>query len=746
MTFRPSRKFSVVIPNFDGMRHGVLEPCLKSLFKAIGDDAGGVEIIVADDSSGDESVPFVQENFSRVTVIESRERGGFVKNSNRGLRAARGELVFLANSDIEFSPGFLSALARHFEDENVFAVSPRLDGLDGSFQSGVNLGAFKDGHIFIWNESQTDLPERAGRPLPTLFAVGAAMLVRASIARSLGYFDEVYSPSNWEDIDISYRAWKRGHRVIYDPTVVLRHHHHRTIGAEYPPSRVERIAGRNEHIFVWRNTDDPAMLASHALRLPRRIIGKIRRGAGAYAMGTLRAAACLPRIVTERLSRPLAPACTDARIFAAIGDAFLTEIASHLKRRLRVLFVTQEPPWPADTGGKYRNAEILKRLAVAMELHVLAHGVGKPANAGTPVNAGTSAPDPRAVEVCASFQIVPREPRGIPWSARAKPATIIENSSPRMSEAIRTAVRDFAPDVICIDSFLMTAYVLEMDRATPVVYVEHDVGMIDYRGSYLWRKRSGGAARWAIEHAQLRRFRRRICDTVDEIVTLTDRDAEVLRSEGARAPISVSPTAVDSRTFRPRGRREYREAPPLLYLGHFPHHPNTDGVRWFHESIWPRFRVAAAGAKLTILGSSPGPDVLRLRVEDPAIDVPGFVEDLPGFMDADFIFIAPLRLGGGIRGKILQAMSMALPVVASRVAVSGLCPAAVEAIRVADSPDEWHAHLLELFERPDRRRSEGDRLREIAEQWYNWEKSTAEFGLALKRAVVRRMNFPVRSL
>ena len=157
---------------------------------------------------------------------------------------------------------------------------------------------------------------------------------------------------------------------------------------------------------------------------------------------------------------------------------------------------------------------------------------------------------------------------------------------------------------------------------------------------------------------------------------------------------------------------------------------------FFCRAVLPLVREAVPEAELFIVGSHPPPAVISLA-DSPGVHVTGFVEDIRPFMAAASVYVVPLRLGVGIRGKILEAWGMAMPVVATSVACAGLSCRDGENILVADAPEEFAGHVVRLLRDPALRECLGRGGRSTAEERYSWEAAASQLD-GLYRAYISR--------
>jgi GT2 family glycosyltransferase len=248
---------SIVMPNYNG--ETLLSENLPPLISAM--HAWGVdwELIVVDDNSADGSRDLLQRDFPGVKLISNEKNLGFSGTCNRGVQAARYPLVLCINTDVLVEQGFIAPLLEHFSDNSLFAVTPNIIALSESKNQGIVHSLYGKGFLkggFAALQEQSPLREN-------LYAIGACVVYDLEKFRALGGFSELYSPYLFEDVDLSYRAWKRGWKSIYDPRATVHHLSSATIN-KLGKRRKRRIYFRNRFLFHWVNLSDPAMMATHA--------------------------------------------------------------------------------------------------------------------------------------------------------------------------------------------------------------------------------------------------------------------------------------------------------------------------------------------------------------------------------------------------------------------------------------------------------------------------------------------------
>ncbi len=300
---------SVVLPNFNGA--ALLRRHLPGVARMAGSYRGSTEVIVVDDGSTDESESVVPDVCPGARVIRHGRNRGFQAACNTGAAAGREPLLLFLNTDMDVAADLLSRLAPHFADDATFAVAPR--SLVRTWGSGPVA------HGGPWNESITtgdlrrgwlrvsypavrpgeDTSKRFMDPRPILYAPGGALLCRRDRFLALGGFDLLYAPFTVEDLDLCYRAWKRGWTVRYEPTALVHHEHSATIGRIAARTR-RRIMARNFWLFHWKNLSDRRPVTEHALWLLPRLVRSLCTGHPAWAVGFVQALARLPGAVRGR--------------------------------------------------------------------------------------------------------------------------------------------------------------------------------------------------------------------------------------------------------------------------------------------------------------------------------------------------------------------------------------------------------------------------------------------------------------
>jgi GT2 family glycosyltransferase len=249
---------SVIIPNYN--TEWLLKKNIPRVLAAQGEKRNRIrEIIVVDDDSPDKSVDVLKNKFPEVRVIKHRVNRGFSASVNTGARSSRGDLLVLLNTDVVPKKDFLVTVIPLFKDESVFAVSLHEKGY------GWAKGRFEEG--FIIHEPGAE----ENKIHDTFWVSGGSGVFRRDYWMKFGGMDEkLLSPFYWEDLDLCYRAQKRGYRLLWEPKGMVVHKHETTM-SQLPKKYVDRIRERNQLILIWKNLTSPILFRRHLVGLLKRV-------------------------------------------------------------------------------------------------------------------------------------------------------------------------------------------------------------------------------------------------------------------------------------------------------------------------------------------------------------------------------------------------------------------------------------------------------------------------------------------
>ena len=227
------------------------------------------EVIVVNDDPT-ESIKDVLNTFPTITLLENKKNLGFAGAVNVGVKKSNGSLIMLLNSDvIILDRSYQKAVAQFEKEQSLFAVSFAQVEQGGKIV-GKNTIYFENG--FFQHKKSDNLDYGING-----WAEGGSCLIDKKKLDLLQCFDETYSPFYWEDVDLSYRAWKSGYTVVFDPQIKVEHHHESTIGSFFSKRKIETIAYRNQFLFIWKNIIDKNLVNLHKKILLKSVLKNILR-------------------------------------------------------------------------------------------------------------------------------------------------------------------------------------------------------------------------------------------------------------------------------------------------------------------------------------------------------------------------------------------------------------------------------------------------------------------------------------
>jgi glycosyltransferase involved in cell wall biosynthesis len=284
---------------------------------------------------------------------------------------------------------------------------------------------------------------------------------------------------------------------------------------------------------------------------------------------------------------------------------------------------------------------------------------------------------------------------------------------------------------LVVSDFVLPAVNLPARPPCPSVVFTHNVE------SEIWRRhaetKTGGLMRslYRTQYRRMLRFEARALSRFDGVLAVSAADAETLRRlypDLIQAPIHVVQTGVDTEFFRPVTTAVTPKS--LVFTGSMDWLPNEDAMLFFYREILPRIREQEPDVSLTIVGRAPTPAVARLA-QDPAITVTGRVDDVRPHLANGAVYIVPLRIGGGTRLKIFEAMAMGKAVVSTAVGAEGLPVRDGEHLLLADAPDAFASAVVRLFRDHDRRRAIETAARSLVVTQYDWAAVATDLDRAL---------------
>jgi glycosyltransferase involved in cell wall biosynthesis len=383
---------------------------------------------------------------------------------------------------------------------------------------------------------------------------------------------------------------------------------------------------------------------------------------------------------------------------------------------MRILWVKVGGLWPLNTGGRLRSFHIVRELARRHSVTVLTtHGDGD-----DPVGLAAQLPEARVLSV--PHTSAKHGSARFAWALvrswlAGQPVDLLKWTVPEVRRTAREWLAEGRAD-ICVADFLSSLPNVPLDGPVPVVLFEHNVEHVIWKRLHDTERRPW--RRWLLnlEWRKVRRAEARACAEARLTLAVSEEDRQSLGAVAPGARIETIPTGVDTQFFRPSPADE--RARHLVFSGSMDWYPNEDGLLAFLEGAWPRIREHAPDATFTIVGRNPGPRLHRAAARAEGVTVTGTVDDIRPFVGRAALYVAPLRVGGGTRLKLFEALAMGKPVVATRLAAEGLPMVPGEHYVAAEDPADLAAAVVRLLADSRRRAALGAAGRRLVEERFSW--------------------------
>ena len=378
---------------------------------------------------------------------------------------------------------------------------------------------------------------------------------------------------------------------------------------------------------------------------------------------------------------------------------------------MKLLYICHRLPFPPLRGGKIRPFHMIRHLSRKHSVVVasLAHSQEEREE-----GAGLK-------QYCAEViaEVLPTPVRWVQAGralASRTPSSVAYFCSARLHRRVEEAGRRIGFDAVFVHCAFAAQYAARISARIRIL----DYGDLDSVKWFDYAQHRALPLAWGygLEARKLRGYEKGMARHFDYCTLTTQSELDEFRSFNLPVPCSVIPNGVDGDYFLPR--RQNSSGPPrVVFLGRMDYFPNIDGVLDFARNVFPRVRARMPGAELKIVGSNPVRKV-RALVQIPGVSVTGHVADVRPYLAEAGVVVAPLRIARGTQNKILQAMAMGIPVVATPQAAKGIQAVPGRHLLVADGPEEYACRVLEVLQRPELRQKlsvAGRRQVESAHAW-----------------------------
>jgi len=405
---------------------------------------------------------------------------------------------------------------------------------------------------------------------------------------------------------------------------------------------------------------------------------------------------------------------------------------------MRILWLKTELLHPVDKGGKIRSYNMLKELKRNCHITYLTLDDG---------TADTNARE-LANEYCHELVCIPHRRREkfttgfyvelILNLVSDLPYAIKKYESPAMRHQVAKRVADGRFDVLVCD-FLAPAVNLPPNVQTPVVLFQHNVEAMIWKRHYEVQTNPVKKRYLYRQWRKMQRFERDACGRVERVIAVSEADAEMMQREYGLAKVYDIPTGVDVDFFKPTSTVATRPN-SVVFTGSMDWLPNQDAMQFFIKEIMPAVRRDVPDLRLTIVGRSPYPSLVELAQRDSNIAVTGPVEDVRPYIDEATAFIVPIRIGGGTRLKIYEAMAMEKPVISTTVGAEGLPVRDGGELLLADDPKSFADAVVKVLTDADLASRLGRSAAELVRQNFGWRRVSAIMADVCQTAIRDRIS------
>lgn len=377
-----------------------------------------------------------------------------------------------------------------------------------------------------------------------------------------------------------------------------------------------------------------------------------------------------------------------------------------------ILFLAHRVPFPPDRGDKIRAFNILNHLARDHRVHLLAFA-DDPADMGHDEALGRLTCD-REILWRGKSQAV----AGVQALLSGKPLSLTAFDHPKARRAISDMLACHPIDTIYVFSSQMAQYVpLDWQQRVVMDFVDMDSAKFATYGAT-----GAGFTGWMMrrEARLLAEYERVVADRADASLFVSEAEAALFRRHGGGGRVHAVENGIDTALFDPSESFERIDAPPklILFTGQMDYRPNIEGVTWFAEAILPLIRLRHPDARFAIVGRKPTDAVMALA-RHPGVSVTGEVPDVRPWLQAASVVVAPLKLARGVQNKVLEAMAMARPVVASTAAATGIDHGGT--IETGETAHDIAAAIDRLLADPVRAADQGMAARQRVIDHYGWD-------------------------
>jgi polysaccharide biosynthesis protein PslH len=396
---------------------------------------------------------------------------------------------------------------------------------------------------------------------------------------------------------------------------------------------------------------------------------------------------------------------------------------------VKILWVKAGKLLPVDTGGKIRSYNILRHLARVHDVTLLSY-YGGDRDMAYEKSIGEHIPGAQTIYTAAPEGALSQRLDYIWQLSSRAPYAVQKFTHPEVRRTVTQWMSEKRFDVAVCD-FLSASLNFPARLTLPCVLFQHNVETVLWQRMAQTESNAVRKLSYKIEATKMARYEKRALGRFHHIIAVSQQDRDEMRKLDRNCQITVVPTGVDT--------EQYQIAPPasgnppiIVFVGSMDWEPNIDAVEYFCREIWPTILATHPNARFQIVGRNPHARVLRWKND--SVEVTGKVASVTEYLRAATVAVVPLRIGGGTRLKIFEAMAMAKAVVSTSIGAEGLDVENNRDLILADSPQAFADSILLLLRDALTRRRYEEAAAKLAAQ-FDWSRIAEKFAAVLHDAM-----------
>ncbi len=397
---------------------------------------------------------------------------------------------------------------------------------------------------------------------------------------------------------------------------------------------------------------------------------------------------------------------------------------------MKILMISEKFPYPPTDGVRLKVYHMLKGLSKRHDIFLLSF-----------VEPAEKIDYGNIKSFCKHIDLVPKNSRKLLALKvvlnlfERSPFSLKVYNSKKMKDKIKATLAGNKFDLVHLD-MANTAQFIDVVGHMPTFMAPHD--SVTFNLSTVVKREKNLLIKFYryMQFRKWRQYEKTMYAKYSKCFVVSDIDKQVLLSLNPKIDITVAPNGVDVDFFKPLNLK--KEYPSLVFSGSMESFQSYDAILYFYDEIYVRIKKRIPDIRLYIVGKKP-PDSVRALSKDSSVTVTGFVEDVRPYIDKCTVYICPIRCGSGIKNRLLEAMAMKMPIVASRKSCEALKVKHMEHLLLADNPKEFINGISELLEKEELRQEIANNARKLVEKEYSWENTINIIENAYKEAINKKI-------